>query len=236
MYPPGGSGEAPPGPPPSYQGGPQRSAFPEKGGYPGPGGATGSPNISEDERLARQLQQEEEAKVRSRGAADSYYSGAAGGVGGTSSGVYPGPGGASSGAYPGPGGVSNVGQAAGAQTQSKGFLGKLLGKHTTTGQPGYSQQSYPQQGYAQPQYAQQGYGGYTQQPQYVQQQQYVEPQRKHGLGGLGVGSGAALGLGGGLLGGMLIGDMISHEENNSYDQGYMQGVSGTAVFVLGVVD
>jgi hypothetical protein len=169
----------------------------------GTGAAAGG--LSADEELARKLQAEEDARAHGgasagdRGAADGYYQ--------------------QSGS-PGYGQQSQYGQQAGygqqggygagaydqaqPQTQSKGFLSKILGKGKSNQQQGYQQQGYPQQGYPQQGYPQQGYGqqGYPQQG--YGQQQYAQPARKHG--GMGMAGGAALGLGGGLLGGVLLGE------------------------------
>lgn len=172
---------APSGPPPGYNTGATRPVSSEKAANlynPGQ-------NVSEDERLARKLQEEENGK---RGLSDSYYQGGASGGQygqqqpsyGQQSG-YAQQGAVQQGAYAPP-----QQQYAAQPEQKKGFLGKLLGSHST-GQPQYQQQAY-----GQPQY---GYGH----PQYVQQ-----PARRTG----GLGGNAALGIGGGLLGGMLLGDMI----------------------------
>ena len=179
--------------------------------------------ISEDEKLARQLQAEEESKAggSSRGAADSYYGqqGPSPGYGGGAqygAGSSPGP-------YGQPPGAS-YDQQLPPRPDSKtkgGFLGKVFGKHSA---PPAHQQPYPQQGYAggypQQGYPPQQYGGappggyYGGQPQYAQQQ--AAPPKKHGLGTAG---GAALGLGGGLLGGALLGEALSDGGGDGGDDG-----------------
>ncbi|KAF2660177.1 hypothetical protein K491DRAFT_94122 [Lophiostoma macrostomum CBS 122681] len=81
------AGEAPDAPPPSYAPpadgqrlSSEKSRLGTNNPYAGTGG-TSSQNLSEDEKLARQLQEEEEARARgdNRGAADSFYSQGAGG-------------------------------------------------------------------------------------------------------------------------------------------------------------
>ncbi|KAF2146146.1 uncharacterized protein K452DRAFT_315396 [Aplosporella prunicola CBS 121167] len=237
VYPPGESPiSAPDGPPPSYSQGAARPAPTEKGGYlssnnpygPGASGGSSSHSIAEDERLARQLQAEEDARAQgrptSRGAADGYYNqGGAPGYG-----------------QPSPYGQQSQSPAQGYPQQlpprddkgkSKGgFLGKLLGKAGGSQQhygqqyphqqPQYQQQYYSgppqgQYGYA-PQQGYYGQGGGYGQPQYIQQR----PQKS---GGLGAGGAAALGVGGGLLGGMLLADAIEDHDEHEYDQGYQQG-------------
>lgn len=199
VYPPG---EGPPdGPPPSYTGGPgAHSTSTEKSNLTSNNPYAQQPDISEDERYARQLQEEEQARARSHGdsagagAANAYYNSAPTG--------YPNPGGSSSaGITPGYGDASSQDRG-----KSKGgLLGKLLGKaggssshQQQGGYAGYpQQQGYPQQGYGgygQPMGG--GYGGGM----------YGRPQRK--TGGMGAGGAAALGVGGGLLGGMMLGEAL----------------------------
>ena len=198
VYPPSGEdGGAPPGPPPGYSGGPAGRLSSEKVGLHSSNPYGGNPGSNtSDERLARQLQEEENHRTTTRGQADNYYSGAGGAAGAGAS-------------YP-----------AGApqDTGKRGLFSKLLGggsssKHSYGGQPQYMpQQSFrpPQQQFfpgQQPGYGggyppQQGYyggGGYGQ-PQYAQQRQ--------GGGGMGMGGAAALGIGGGLLGGMMLGEAM----------------------------
>lgn len=166
------------------------------------GGTSPKPDISEDERLARRLQEEEDA--RARGAADAYY-----GQGST-----PQPG--QYGGYP-PQGASPYPQSQSPYVESApqekgkskgGFFGKLLGKHgsSSSQQHGYPQQQvYPQQ-YGQPQYGQPAGGYYGGQPGYYPQQQMHGRPKKSGMG---AGGAAALGIGGGLLGGALLGEALA---------------------------
>lgn len=208
VYPSSGS-SAPAGPPPSYGQHDAKSTGPEKGGYGSNNPYGHGAGMSEDERLARKLQEEENARLggsSSRGAAGGYYG--AGGAGANPQGV----------SYGQPSyGQSPYGQSQSpmpqssyqqqeelpARDQKRGLFSKLMGKSSShpPQQSGYPQQqaTYGQGGYG---YPQQQAGYYGQQPQYVQQQQ---AQRKHGLG---AGGGAALGLGGGLLGGMMLGEMM----------------------------
>lgn len=109
---------------------------------------------------------------------------------------------------------------------AKGFLGKLMGKHSQP-QQGYGQQAYgggysgypPQQpGYGQPAYGggypPQGYGGgYP--PQGYGGGYAQQPMRRTG-GGMGAGGAAALGLGGGLLGGMMLGEAMGDHDGGGY--------------------
>lgn len=198
----------------------------------GPGGPGGSAsashqNVSEDERLARQLQAEEEARMRSpsnagagdanRGASDSYYN--QGNATGSYGGTPPALGGDQ--LPPRPDETS--------RGKSKGgFLGKLLGKAKSSSsgshygqQPAYGQPQYgnqyggypPQQGHFQPHGPPMGqYGGYPpQQGYYGGPHGYgPPPQQMYGRrpggggGGLGAGGAMALGVGGGLVGGALL--------------------------------
>lgn len=202
-------GEAPDHPPPSYAPpsdgqrlSSEKSRLGTNNPYAGAGGGSGQ-NISDDEKLARQLQEEEEARARGQhhGAADNFYSQ---GSGAPQAGQY---------GYgqQNPYGAQDQGYgASGADTQdkgkSKGLLGKLLGKAS-----GHSSRPPQQHGYGgyggQP--MQGGYGGYGGQPGYgyPQQGMYGQPPRRTG-GGMGAGGAAALGLGGGLLGGALIGEAM----------------------------
>ncbi|EHY55052.1 WW domain-containing protein wwm1 [Exophiala dermatitidis] len=177
-----------------------------------------------DEQYARRLQDEENSK-HNRGAADEFYNSGTANPPGIQGG-YPGaPGSSSSSLPPRPESSSGSGK-------SKGFLGKLLGKSSSSshsqqqyaaagGYPaGYGQQQgYPPQGgYYPPQgtyggYPPQGYpagygggygGGYA-----------AAPPRRTG-GGLGAGGAAALGLGGGLLGGMMLESAIDAGDGGDY--------------------
>ncbi|KAK4550801.1 hypothetical protein LTR36_000381 [Oleoguttula mirabilis] len=212
-HPPGDA--APPGAPPGY-GHATTATGPEKGAFSNnPYNQQASPNnLTEDERLARQLQEEE----NTRGASDSFY-----GQQHTSSYAQ------QSSPY---GQQSPYGQASPSSQQqlpardekSRGLFGKLAGKFGggSASRPtqGYGQQGYPQQQYGgYPQQQQQqyggGYGGYPQQqPAYYQQQQQ---QKK--TGGLGVGGGALLGAGAGLVGGALLMDAVEDHDQNEYNQG-----------------
>lgn len=251
VYPPG---EAPPdGPPPYAPGG--QSIAPHKSeksnlssNNPYSSGAAGgrpSNDISEDERLARRLQEEEEARARgqhgdNRGAATDFYKQEAGSA--QQPGQY--------GSYPPQTqGYGNPSYGAPSSSTgdkgstSKGFLGKLLGK---AGGHSSRPQGYP------PQQAGYGYGAstggyYGGQPGYGQSGYYppaggpmgmgggmMGGGRRTGGGGMGVGSAAALGVGGGLLGGALLaeaadgGDHGGMVENNYYgdDGGDMGGDGG----------
>lgn len=177
--------------------------------------------MSEDERLARRLQEEENARAghgpNNRGQADDFYK-QQDGLGAPSYGQPQGQYGQGS-PYPpqqGPYGAPSpqpYTQQAEPYAQAKGkqkggIFGKLLGKAGSSSRPP-QQYGYPQQqpGYGAPMYGQPGYGqpgpgGYYGGPQ---QAMYGQPQRKHGLG---AGGAAALGVGGGLLGGMLLGEGI----------------------------
>ncbi|GJC82231.1 hypothetical protein ColLi_05069 [Colletotrichum liriopes] len=208
---------------------------------PQPYGAGGSSSISEDERLARQLQAEEEARARGAGSHS-----------------------------PMPPGY-NLQQQQHQQPQSPfpdqlppraqetrgkssgGFLGKLLGKAKTGGMGGSSSHAQPQYGgYSQQQQygvrrvsPQQGYGGYPQQQGYGAPGGYGMQGggmggygrgmgggmggmmggggRKPGGGGMGMAGGMALGAGAGLLGGALIADHINDEQHEAYAEGYRVG-------------
>ncbi|KAI0402401.1 hypothetical protein F4802DRAFT_600169 [Xylaria palmicola] len=86
---------------------------------------------------------------------------------------------------------------------------------------GYGQPA-PQQGY--------GYGGYGQQAPYGGGYGnygggYNNAPKKSG-GGLGAAGGAALGLGAGLIGGALIADAIDDNEHEAYADGYNDGADG----------
>ncbi|KAK6226369.1 hypothetical protein QIS74_02416 [Colletotrichum tabaci] len=267
--PPPPADDQPGGPPPGYAPGPgvptppvdqktnpydqKHNPYENQSSTPQPYGAGGSNTMSEDERLARQLQAEEEA--RSRGAAPGSHS-------------------------PMPPGY-NLHQQQHQQPQSPfpdqlppraqeargksggGFLGKLLGKAKTGGMGGLGGSSshaqphyggYPQQqqygGYPpQQQYGgyppQQQYGGYPQQPGYGAPGGYgmqgggyggygrgmggmggMGGGRKPGGGGMGMAGGMALGAGAGLLGGALIADHINDEQQEAYADGYNDGNDG----------
>lgn len=222
IYPP--DEEAPGGPPPLYDHGDAKSVEAEKSGLSSnnpyasaTGGAGSSHDISEDERLARQLQEEENARAQgrptSRGASDSYYQQQA---------AYGQPAGYGQPGYGQPGyGQPGYGQPGYTPTDSPmpageplsedrgkakgGFLGKLLGKGSHS-KPQYGGYPPQQQYYGGPPQGQ--YGGYPPQQGYYQgyppQQQYGPPKKS----GMGTGTAAALGVGGGLLGGVLLGEAL----------------------------
>ena len=105
--------------------------------------------------------------------------------------------------------------------RKRGFLGKLLGKHSHQPSAGHQQQFYPQQGYGPARYE----SGYPQTSHsYPPHQGFygssgmmgMPPRRGHGFPGGAMG-GAALGVGGGLLGGVLLADAIG--DHNRYDGG-----------------
>ncbi|KAK5703420.1 WW domain-containing protein wwm1 [Elasticomyces elasticus] len=219
-----GAGDAPPpGAPPGYDHNTSHATGPEKGGYGSnnPFNSAGHSTQSEDERLARQLQEEENARSHgsaNRGSGDAYYN--------------------QSHSAPQYGQQQQYGQ----QSQSPygqdlppreekkgGFLGKITSKlgggGSSMGRPqqygGYpQQQGYGQQGYGQHGYGQQGYGGYPQQGMMGggyggggYGQQYGRPQRSGG-GGMGMAGGAALGVGAGLVGGMVLADAMDDDNDN----------------------
>jgi len=167
VYPPGG--EAPPG----YNEQSSKPVGPEKGGL-------GEAGMSEDERLARQLQEEENAKAAhgvgpagSRtGAADGYYNDAY---------AQP-PQGQLAPGYGSPGPSTSP--------KRKSLLGKFFGGNKHHGQ---------QQGYYPP--GQPGYG-------YPPPAGYMQQGGRRPGGGLGMGGAAAMGAGGGLLGGMMLGNAL----------------------------
>ena len=176
--------------------------------------------MSEDERLARQLQEEESARSQqagTRGASDNYYGGA-----------------------PQYGGQNSAPDQLPPREGKKGLLGKLTSKLSSSGKPqqhygggGYPQHGYPQQGYPQQRMMGMGGGHYGQQPMYGQPMHggypgygqqpmhygHGQPPRRGG-GGMGMAGGAAMGMGAGMLGGMMIGSAMS---NDSYEDGYEDG-------------
>ena len=212
MYPPPDSDiAAPGGAPPGYDHSAARTTGSEKGGPDSNNPFRKSQDITEDERLARQLQEEENKRAgvgsaTDRGEADSYYSGpAAGDTYGQ--------------AATSPGGELPARPDQDRSSKGKGLFGKLFNKNKTSqGQQQYPppqgqyypQQGYPQQGYAQQGYPPQGYGGYPQQQAYG---------RKPGGGGMGTAGAAALGVGGGLLGGVLLADAFEGGHDGGGDDG-----------------
>lgn len=213
------------GGPPGYDHNSAVDTGPEKGNgaaaYGQTGAGNGSSQVDEDERLARQLQAEEEARTASAGggAAHSYY------------GQSP----SAQGQNPTSPSQSQLPSRDAGGEKKRGLLGKLtskLGGGSSSKPSGYAQ-GFPQQQYPQ-RYPVPGYGGYPQQQPYgggygggyggpppggyYQQQQ--RPQRS----GLGTGGGLALGAGAGLLGGVMLGEALDNNQNQAYDQGYDQGM------------
>lgn len=208
------SGEAPPGgAPPAYIGGAashptgasEKSSFSSNNPY-----GSQQPGISSDEKLARKLQEEEQARAGhgDRGASNDYY-----GASQSQSGY----GGAPQSGYPQPGGYSQQQQYQSpatpsyaddkSQSKGKGLLGKLLGKSS------HSSSSH------QPAYG--GGGGYypQQQGMYQQQPGYAMPAgRRPGGGGMGMG-GMAMGAGAGMLGGVLLGEALGDAGDGGGDGG-----------------
>ncbi|GME40478.1 WW/Rsp5/WWP [Neofusicoccum parvum] len=202
IYPPSDAelGAPPAGPPPSYAHGDAKPVGAEKTGLSsnnpfGPGGGS-SHDISEDERLARQLQAEEDARAHGgagdRGASDSYYQQGGGAPGYQAPGYQQQQGGYGS-PVPGYGGSSSSDLPPRPEDKGKksgGFLGKLLGKASGSkpgggggmmgGFGGHHQQ---QQQYGYPQQQQGGYYGGPPQGQYG----YAPQQGYYGQGGGGGG-------------------------------------------------
>lgn len=233
--------DLPPGPPPSYN----------KGDAAAPTDTKHNPYNSsshtetDDERLAHQLQAEEDARARgqssaSGGAAASYLS-PSNSTPGQSSSPYPNQ------LPPRPVSSSSGGAD---KARSGGLLGKLFGAGKSKmsshggnyggggyGQPAYGQPGYGQPGYGQPAYGgyppQAGYGGYPPQGGYggypppggyggYPPQQAYGGRTGGGGGGMGLG-GAALGAGAGLVGGMLLMDAIDDNQQEAYQEGYQDG-------------
>lgn len=207
VYPPG---EAPHGVPPAYGGAASSGAV---GGHPtgtsfnsnNPYGSQ-QPDISEDEKLARKLQEEEQARAgrlsgdANRGASNNYYGQPQqGGYGGASYGL-PQQGGYPQQQYQAP--STPYQDSSSGQSKSKGLLGKLLGKSSHGSSSHHAPQSYGQTAYA-------GGGGYYGgQQMYQQQHGYaMPPGRRPGGGGMGMG-GMAMGAGAGLLGGAMLGSAL----------------------------
>lgn len=219
---PGSTGGAPAGPPPGYNHNAAVTPTPEKSAY-----GAGSANVSEDEKLARRLQEEENARSggssADRGASDSYYT--PGGQGATPYGQpaygqqQPTPQATSYGS-PSPSPYGEQQQLPPRDEKSKGLFGKLAGKFgggSSGGRPAQYGQQYGQGGgYPQQQnYPPQQYGGYPQQGGgYYPQQQQQQPQKQ----GMGAG-GALLGAGAGLVGGALLMDAFEDHSQNEYNQG-----------------
>lgn len=196
----------PPGAPPSYDTNTARDTGPEKSNNPFVN--QGSQNMSEDERLARQMQDEEDARAKSRGQSDNYYNQSAPNYAQNSS--------------------SGSAQLPPREEKKKGLFGKLSSKLGSSG----SSSSGPRYNYPPQQYGGAGYGQYPPQPAYGYGQPgygapgyghypgygpppgafggYGYPPRRTG-GGMGAGGGAALGLGAGLLGGALIAESFDDD-------------------------
>ncbi|KAK6066242.1 WW domain-containing protein [Seiridium cupressi] len=239
--------DSPAGPPPGYTpGGGHTPSDVKTNPFAADSQRTGgsSHQESEDERLARQLQEEENARGAgsSSGAASSYLNSPAPPQ---SHSPYPDQ-------LPARPGDVRGSSAGGGGDKAKGFLGKLFGsgKNKMSGggyggggyggqqqqygsygspapQQGYYNGPPPQQGYYPPQQQggyyggpQQGYGGYPQQGG-----NYGRPQ-KSGGGGMGMMGGAALGLGAGVLGGALIEHEIDESQQDAYQDGYNDGNDG----------
>lgn len=228
VYPPG-EGSSSDAPPPSYGSGPAQNVGSEKAQYNSnnpfgdhnTSGAGPANQMSEDEKLARKLQDEENTrsggasgKVNDRGESDSYYSqapayGQGGSTYGGQSGAYP----QQSGAYPSQSGsYPQQNELPPRPEQKKGLLGKLFNKTSSSQQPQYG---YGQQ---QPMH----YGGYAAPHGYPPGGMYAQRPQRHGMG---AGTGAALGLGGGLLGGMLLGEALE-DHHGGDDGGYGGGDDG----------
>ncbi|KAF1979136.1 hypothetical protein BU23DRAFT_595115 [Bimuria novae-zelandiae CBS 107.79] len=226
-YPPG---EAPPsGPPPSYGGGHDRPSMDKNntGLSSNNPYASAQPNISEDERLARQLQEEEQARARTGGASGNYY-------GGAPANAYANPGGSSG--YGAPQGQGYAQGQAQEKSKPKGFLEKLKAKASGASHDGQGQtypvqpHGYPQQGYGAPGYGGGYGGGYGHGPPMGGMMGGMGGRRPGG-GGMGMAGAGALGLGGGLLAGSMIGgamgdDGDTYVENNYGDDGGMGGDMG----------
>jgi len=161
-------------------------------------------NMNEDEKLARKLQEEEDARAGrysgdGRGLANNYYH------------QPPQPGGYEQhNMAPYAQGGQPSYQGVGAQEKSgksKGLLGKLLGK--ATGGSSSSAHGYPpqHQSYGQP--LGYGGGGYQQRPMGMPMGGGMMGGGRRPGGGMGAGGAMALGAGGGLLGGALLGSALA---------------------------
>ncbi|TRX97342.1 hypothetical protein FHL15_001620 [Xylaria flabelliformis] len=248
---------APAGPPPGYTpgSGPSNASDSKNPFARDQGSSAGESksyyNEDEDARLARRLQEEEDARARASGPSDPVNRG--------------------SGSSPFPDQLpprsSGGGVGGGGGDKARGLLGKFFGGSKNKqdshggyggsyggGYPGqssghsqgygYNQGPPPQGyygggpppgqyggGYGQPPQGY-GYGGYPQQGPYGggggygnYGGGYQQPPRKSG-GGLGTAGGAALGLGAGVIGGALIADAVNDNEQESYADGYNDGQDG----------
>lgn len=240
VYPPGEAPfGAPPGAPPAYGGAAashptgtsEKSTFSSNNPYGAQPLSSHQPGISDDEALARKLQEEEQA--RSGGSSNAYYGQQQPGTYGSS-----GPsvaGAPHSGGYPAPGGYSHEQpyqqspstpyqqpqqqQQYDDQSRGKtkgGILGKLLSKASSKGSS--HQQPYGQQ----PHYGGGGYGGgYGGQGMYQQRPGFGMPGgggRRPG-GGMGAG-GLAMGAGAGLLGGAMLGSAMADDGDTYVENNY----------------
>ncbi|KAG8624098.1 hypothetical protein KVT40_009074 [Elsinoe batatas] len=236
----GGSSDAPP----SYDAGGAKPVTSEKTGYSTDAkfSASESGKISEDEALARRLQEEENARLNGQHGGQATKAGAAGD-------------------YYGQGQQPQYGQQQGYGQPQCGQQGYGQGYDQ---QQGYGQPQYGQTQYGQPQYGrQQGYGQYDQTQDKGKKSggllgklmgkvasprpggsgyggghggyggygghgggmggMYGRPQKKPGMGMAG---GAALGLGAGVLGGAMIANGIDDMQDDAYEQGYDDGGGG----------
>ena len=207
--------------PPGYASHTPMSTGPEKYGSNNPFSAPANPTMAagttgEDERLARQLQEEEEARARgsTQGAAGGYY-------GQQSQPPYQQDqyGSAQLPEKKKKGGLFGKIQAklegAAASRPPQGMHGVYPQQHGYAGGPGYGQPVYGPGGYGQPGYGHgPAYGG----------GHYggSHPPRRAGGGGMGMAGGAALGLGAGVLGGAL----IANGMDDAYEEGYEDGGGG----------
>ncbi len=227
VYPPG---EAPPaGAPPGYggvtashpTGTSEMSNFSSNNPY-----NSQQTGLSDDEKLARKLQDEEQSRAGhlpgdNRGTSNDYYNQPQGGYGATGPSVAGAP---HSGGYPAPGGYSQ-GQPYQAPTtpyqstpqpeesrgkSKSGLLGKLLGK--ASGSSHHAPRPYGQPAY--------GGGGYHGAPgMYQQRPGYGMPPGRRPGGGMGAG-GLAMGAGAGLLGGAMLGSAMADDGDTYVENNY----------------
>ena len=241
-----GASDLPPsGPPPGYASGASHD-------YPADKKTPGGPGISDDEKLARQLQAEEDARAglprpgpassADRGAADSYYNNDPR-YDGPPPGYTP-PQAEPRHDYPsapfpqprdpflspqGPPGtyVDPLGPSPVADPQQrKGLLGKLFRPHSRPTSPGRPQ---GQPGYVPPPGPPPGAKSYTPGPSvHPPQAGMLGPQQQPGRrpGGWGTAGAAALGAGGGLLGGVLLGRALQGGHHHGWGGGGWGGDDG----------
>lgn len=243
--------DSPAGPPPGYTPGSGPAPTDSKSASTNPfvneatrpGAAGGSHDEDADARLARQLQEEENARARTPGSGSAHSYG--------STPVPP------QGYSPYPDQLPPRSAGGTPADKAKGLLGKFFGsKNKQHGSGGFGggfpgQQQYPSQpqqaygGYGSPHPPQQGYynspppqqyggygappgqygGGYGSGPGYGQAPggYYQQAPQKRTGGGMGAAGGAALGLGAGLIGGALIADAIDDHDQEAYQDGYQDG-------------